>query len=76
MAVPVGAGASFKYGKPQALFDARDILASSGPLAMNFDISLDGKRFLMVKNQASARTTTFVVVEDWFEELKRLVPAN
>jgi hypothetical protein len=40
---------------------------------MNFDISLDGKRFLMVKNQTPAGATTFVVVQNWFEELKRRV---
>jgi eukaryotic-like serine/threonine-protein kinase len=74
MAVPVDADASFHFGKSQPLFDGRDNINPLGPLAMNFDISLDGKRFLMVKYQTPAGAPTFVVVENWFEELKRRVP--
>jgi hypothetical protein len=74
MAVPFEADASFTHGKPQPLFDARDnLMPLGGPVAMNFDISLDGKRFLMLKYQTTAGTATFVVVENWFEELKRRV---
>ena len=43
----------------------------------NYDVSADGKRFLMVRqpvNQAAA--PQIVVVLDWTEELKRLVPTN
>jgi hypothetical protein len=77
MAVPVEAGASFNYGKSQALFDVRDnVMPLGGPVAMNFDISLDGKRFLMVKYQTTVGAATFVVVENWFEELKRRVPSK
>jgi hypothetical protein len=41
-------------------------------------VSLDGKRFLMIKdagdpNQPPA-PARIVVVQHWFEELKRLVP--
>jgi len=45
----------------------------------SFDIAPDGRRFLMIK-QAGADTAAaapgFVVVQNWFEELKRLLPAN
>ena len=75
MAVPVEAGATFSHGKPQALFDVRDNLPP-GALFMPFDISLDGKRFLMLKRERPAEGTTFVAVENWFEELKRRVPTN
>jgi serine/threonine-protein kinase len=77
MVVSVRAGASFTPGKAQPLFDVRDnVIPLGGPVAMNFDISLDGKRFLMVKYQTTAGATTFVAVQNWFEELKRLVPTN
>ena len=43
----------------------------------NYDVSGDGKRFLMVKqpfNQAAA--SQIIVVQNWLEELKRLVPTR
>jgi serine/threonine-protein kinase len=75
MSVPVEAGTSFTHGKVQALFDVSDNL-SRGATVMNFDISPDGKRFLMLKNETPAGAATFVVVGNWFEELKRRVPAR
>ena len=44
-----------------------------------YDVSPDGQRFLMLKDSAAdsnATPASMVVVEHWFEELKRLVPAN
>ena len=42
--------------------------------------TLDGQRFLMLKNEASGPSTSesaeIVVVQNWFEELKRLAPAR
>ena len=43
----------------------------------NYDISPDGRRFLMLKEIGqSADPDTLVVVLNWFEELKRLVPTE
>jgi serine/threonine-protein kinase len=43
----------------------------------NYDVSVDGTRFLMVKEPANqAAAPQIVVVQNWFEELKRLAPAN
>ena len=45
-----------------------------------YDISPDGKRFLMIKEagetEETSAPTQLIVVENWFEELKRLVPTN
>jgi hypothetical protein len=43
-----------------------------------YDVSLDGRRFLMIKAQsaANAAARSVVVVLNWFEELKRAVPAS
>ena len=44
-----------------------------------YDVSLDGRRFLMIKQAGSGQRATppqIIVVRNWFEELKRLVPAN
>lgn len=45
----------------------------------SYDVSPDGKRFLMIKEGGPGGTappTSFVVVRHWFEELKRLAPTN
>jgi serine/threonine-protein kinase len=45
----------------------------------SYDVSPDGSRFLMIKEGGPGGTTppaSFVVVQHWFEELKRLVPTD
>jgi len=45
----------------------------------SYDVSPDGTRFLMIKEgppSGTAPTESLVVVQNWFEELKRLVPTN
>jgi hypothetical protein len=41
-----------------------------------WDISLDGRSFLMVKfdPRRDAPATEMIIVKNWFEELKRIVP--
>ena len=41
-----------------------------------YDVSTDGKRFLMVKQPANQAAPQIVVVQNWTEELKRLVPTK
>ncbi len=43
-----------------------------------YDLSLDGQRFLMVKLEQRKPTpvTEMILVQNWFEELKRLVPTG
>ena len=43
-----------------------------------YDVSPDGKRFLMIKEGGGADQTppSIEVVQNWFEELKRLVPTK
>ena len=50
----------------------------AGEVHRTFDVSLDGKRFLMIKQTANAGDVrrSIVVVQNWFEELKRLVPTE
>ena len=74
-AVPVEtSGSTFSAGKPAKVFDAR----YSTPLPpRSYDVSPDGKRFLMLKDSAAgdpnAARASMVVVEHWFEELKQRV---
>jgi len=41
-----------------------------------YDVSTDGKSFLMVKQPANQASPQIVVVQNWQEELKRLVPTK
>ncbi|MDA2924547.1 hypothetical protein MYX65_07805 [Acidobacteria bacterium AH-259-L09] len=61
---------ALKVGTPRLLFE-------DGSFDSEYDVSLDGQRFVMIREdeQASA-STDFVVVLNWFEELKRLVPTE
>ena len=73
MVIPIMAGASFSYGIPTELFEGRFY---SG--ANRYDISLDGQRFLMIKQALPTEEAPaeILLVQNWFEELKRLVPTD
>jgi len=75
MAVPVTTQPTFSAGRPATLFEG-DYLMSTFPLAgITYDVTRDGQRFLMVKQNASSATEVNVVI-NWFEELTRLVPLD
>ena len=73
MAVPVQPASSFAAGNPQVVFDGPYIAPNN---AFTYDVSPDGKRFLMIKaaqpTGAASAPPQLVVVLNWFEELKRL----
>ncbi len=66
----------FSSGKPRLLFEQpgfqKDLRAG------DWDLSLDGQRFLMVKfeDRKPQPVTELILVQNWFGELKRLVPAG
>jgi len=49
-----------------------------GTLGRNYDVSRDGRRFLMIREDSPAvfSDTELIYVQNWLEELKRLVPAE
>ena len=63
---------AFRPGTARLLFEGDYLPGVSG--MPNYDVSLDGQQFLMVRPPAAASTDGYVVVQSWFEELKRLVP--
>ncbi|MHC4171450.1 MAG: protein kinase domain-containing protein [Planctomycetota bacterium] len=74
MAVAIETEPSLTVGKPEILFEGPYVFSRS----RDYDISPDGQRFLMIKEseeieETSARTE-LIVVENWFEELKRRAP--
>jgi serine/threonine-protein kinase len=73
MAVAVTPTPSFVAGPPVKLFEGTGFAGSgSAGSAQTFDISADGHRFLMIKTDSAE--PSLVMVLNWFEELKRLVP--
>jgi eukaryotic-like serine/threonine-protein kinase len=78
MSVPVQTDPVFKKdGMPQQLFQGSYYMS---PLGRMWDLSPDGKRFLMIKNsEASAAASSpskINIILNWFEELKKRVPAD
>jgi len=66
-------GQTLTAGSPKVLFEGRYVSHSAPPGLQYYDISPDGKRFLMMKEDKEAQIN---VVLNWFEELKRLVPTE
>jgi len=77
VSVPVVLTPTFSAGQAVKVLDGSGYLGG-GPFmsARSYDLSLDGRRFLMLKPVASEAARSLVVVLNWFEELKRLVPSR
>jgi serine/threonine protein kinase/Tol biopolymer transport system component len=78
MAVPVQPGPAFVFESPAVVFEEPYLVGFGGRA---YDITPDGQRFLMLKEgadgtAAEAPPDRLIVVQNWFEELRRLVPTN
>jgi serine/threonine-protein kinase len=88
MAVTVQLTPTFSAGNPTKFFDAPSILldgrfigTGTGFTHRTYDVSRDGQRFLMIKenggsNEGNAPLAGLIVVQNWFEELKAKMPAG
>jgi hypothetical protein len=72
LVVEVSTGPDLALSPPRVLFEQR-YSTGSGASISHFDISPDGERFVMVKDDAAGRLN---VVLNWIEELKARVPTN
>jgi len=73
MAVDVTLQPSFAAGRPRVLFEGPYVSA----LPANFDVSLDGQRFVMLEpERPDARPPSLGIVLNAFEELARVAPAT
>ena len=72
MVVSIKTEPTFTQGSPVVLFTGE--YTTSGAV-VNYDISSDGQRFLMIKEE-DATTAQINVIQNWFSELKRLLPTN
>jgi hypothetical protein len=77
MRVGVTRGPTWAATAPTKLFEGR-YGAAAFYSGRTYDVSPDGRRFVMIKSSAvddpNATPTSMVVVLNWTEELKRLVP--
>ena len=73
MAVPITTQSGFSAGEPRLLFEGRFEPPSRTP---NYDVSLDGQRFLMIRTPPESAPRRLNVILNWFEELERLAPTN
>jgi serine/threonine protein kinase len=73
MVVPLTLRGTFTAGTPRLLFQGR---YSASVVIRNYDVTADGRRFLMVqqKERPAATVTDIIFVQGWVEELKRRVP--
>ena len=64
----------FLAGNPEILFTGNYF----SPIGRNYDIHPEGQKFLMIKEgeQTGGTRQELIVVQNWFEELKRLVPTE
>jgi serine/threonine-protein kinase len=62
---------NLRVGTPRVLFEGGFVPGS----ARGYDVGPDG-RFLMIEANDTATSASIVVVQNWFEELKRLAPGK
>ena len=72
MVVQITSGSGFTPSKPAILFEGPYAVDPVGQDAVNYDVTADGQEFVMVEEDRLAPGV--VVVLNWTEELKRLVP--
>lgn len=74
MSIRPEAGITWTAGPPAKLFEGPYYVGGGGAAGRTYDVAPDG-RFLMIKSASTPdQAAASVVVQNWFEELKRLVP--
>ena len=75
MVAPITSNPTFEYGNSEVVFEGRYNFAD---LFQFFDLSPEGTRFLVMKpsGERTDASLDLVLVQNWFEELTRLVPVD
>ncbi len=74
MAVDVETEPSFRLSKPKMLFEGRYEGATRWFGYANYDVTPDGQRFFMIRNEEEPAPTRIRVVRNWAEQLKAKIP--
>jgi serine/threonine-protein kinase len=79
-AVSVTTEPALKVEKPAELFQGSFYISPGGSPRPQYDVTPDGQRFLLLASapgtNASVARPRVVVVQNWFDDVKRLVPAH
>ena len=80
MSVPIETGPTLRARTPTVMFELPPVYSTYSRIGRQWDIAPDGERFLILipgdvvtSEQSKSR---MVVVLNWHEELKRLVPTK
>jgi Tol biopolymer transport system component len=68
MTVPISTRPAFDPGRPRLLFEGNYLNVSG----LSYDVTADGRRFILIRGVDAPPTRQIHVVLNWFEELKRL----
>jgi eukaryotic-like serine/threonine-protein kinase len=74
MAVDVVQSTPMSFGKPHVLFEGSFIFG--GTESQDFDVSRDGRRFLMLKPQRVYEPIPLSVIVNWFDDVRRRAPVS
>ena len=70
MAVPLRTEGELQLGNPKLLFERRSVYGK-------YDVMPDGQSFVMIDDsEGEPAPTQLILVQNWAEELKRLVPTE
>ena len=75
--VPVQSGTTLVAGRPQVLFEAAMIAPAVG--SRTYDLAPDGRFIVILRAEEKTGSGTapgLILVQNWFEELKRLLPTR
>ena len=73
MAVSIAAAADFSADRPQRLFETRFDVGDNGP---NYDVSPDGKWFVMPRSERGSAPGELHLILNWFNEVKARTPTE
>ena len=73
MMVTVSSGTTFAASPPQPAFDGQFAVGFGG-FWSNYDVSPDGREFLMLKPEKTEDNTKVTLVVNWLAELSRVAP--
>ncbi len=74
MVVAVTTEPTFRPQTPRILFEKASTTTPWNNDVAQYDVSPDGQRFLMLEPVEPVDATEITLIQNWFQELKRLVP--
>jgi hypothetical protein len=73
-----GSGPQWSFDAPVRLFEGKYSSGGETTTVRQYDVNPDGQRFLFMKDEVrdAPVNPSITVIQNWVEELKRLVPTR